>query len=295
VFGIACIDMTPPQGPLSISELQLPSPSVILGDTMRDSTGAPAPLRVIAYDVHNLQIPNIVPQFIITDSAPAAHLTATQSLIGDRIGTLHILGQIIPGQAQTAALQTPGVAIPVTFKPFRIVAGTVTTLIAPLTGDTAQKAFMPIPATVLSQLDSASQGIIVRYSIVRAPASKDPKVPAVYLSDDNGNPSSVDTTDPTGIVSRRLVVVPARLLDTALALGHKVDTATILAAANYAGTGLLNSPLTFNVPIQIKLSISAASGSRRPSTEGILGSLRSQRGMRWARAAVVQETPHQAR
>src|SRR5262249_40919727 len=47
----ACIDMSAPNnGVASISTLLLPSPSVVIGDVMRDSTGVPAPLAVTPFD-----------------------------------------------------------------------------------------------------------------------------------------------------------------------------------------------------------------------------------------------------
>ena len=76
VVAMACIDMSAPKGrPASISSLLLPSPSVVVGDSMRDSAGKVAPLRIIAYDANNAPIPSLEVLFFVTDSAAVAHIS----------------------------------------------------------------------------------------------------------------------------------------------------------------------------------------------------------------------------
>ena len=79
LVAMACIDMSPPKGPASISSLLLPSPSVVVGDSMRDSLGVVAPLRILAYDANNVPLTNVATLFFITDTAATAHLSNAHS------------------------------------------------------------------------------------------------------------------------------------------------------------------------------------------------------------------------
>ena len=286
IFGLACVDMSAPKGGLlSISDVQLPSPSVIIGDDMRDSNGQVADVRVIAFDANNLPIPGAIAELFVTDSPAkaAAHFVGSK-LHGDRFGTVHLLGQI-------NGLQTPGVMVPVTYRPDTLRAGRVDSLFTAILGDSTPR---PVPVSVVSDQDSASQGIRVQYAITRAPASQKPDTPAVYLATAGNKlmPSTLDTTGPGGSTDMGLVVVSRLLPDALLNDSTKTDTITVVVTASYAGTPLHGSPVTYNIPVRVVLpSFSVAPlGLRRPSTRGIVAPLHSNRGAAWARA-VVRETP----
>ena len=166
ILGVSCIDMSAPKGPFSISVLQLPSPSVVVGDVMRDSNGVPAPVGLIAYDVTGAPLGGVTPQFFITDSASVAHLDANHNLIGDRIGVVHLVGQI-------GSLQTAVATVAVTSAPFKFAKTTgVDTAVAPLGADSASSIGSAAIGVSLKSLgDSGSQGFIVRYVLKSAPAS----------------------------------------------------------------------------------------------------------------------------
>src|SRR5206468_1510565 len=121
--AVACIDMSAPSGPATISVLLLPSPSVVAGDTMRDSAGVVAPLRVIAYDANSTPIPGAIAQFFLTDTTATGHIANSDLLVGDQVGSLHVLGQI-------SWVQTKVVVVPVTIQPTILARGS--SPIAPL-------------------------------------------------------------------------------------------------------------------------------------------------------------------
>jgi hypothetical protein len=248
MVGVACIDMSSPKGAASISLVQLGSPYVVVGDVMRDSNGAPAPLAVIAYDGSNHPVPGLGAQFFLADSTQAAHIDPTNIVVGDQIGIARIIGQI-------GSLQTPAVTIPVTYAPDHILKGTpsdtlsVSFLVA---GDTLSSiGTLALSALVKSALDSAVQGFAVRYVIVSAPASMKSTSPAVYLTDKGGRLGSADTTDATGQSAPRLAVNAKFLADSALQVGLKQDSVIVDAFAKYKGLPLVNSPLRFIVHLKI--------------------------------------------
>jgi hypothetical protein len=244
-LGLACVDMTAPKGPASISELRLPSPSLVVGDTMRDSTGTVAPLVITAFDANGN--PAVAPgaQFFITDTTKAATLALSNLLIGDRLGSTIIIGQL-------GTLQTSPVTLPVTNRPAKLVKVSAdSTLVVPFSQFDSVSAASVVSLNVLSAQDSASQGIIVRYTVARTLSPGNPQRPAVVIADANGKPGTADTSSSTGSSSRHILVFPALLGDSSLRAGTKTDTMIIEARASYAKAELANSPIRFIIPVRV--------------------------------------------
>jgi len=253
IIGVACVDMSAPSGPASISALQLPSPSVVVGDVMRDSLGAPAKLGVIAYDASGAKLTDVSPQFFVTDSGAPATVDLSGAVTGTKLGIVHVVGQI-------GTLQTPAAAIPVTVAPTLIArtSTTIDTLIAPLSVDTTQRGTAAAAVTVTGVGATAPVGVtgfLVKYTLVQAPSTiASAKTAAVFLADDQGRPSTVDTTDAAGHASRNVVVITAFLGDTSLLKG-KVDSAVVTAQTSYKGALVSPSPIRFVIPIVVRLKL----------------------------------------
>jgi len=242
-LGVACLDLSAPIGPASISTIQLPAAFVVRGDTMRDSAGTPAPPVVNQFNVKGQLIGGDAPQFFILDSAPAAHFDPTTGvLVGDHLGTVNFIGQI-------RGLQTPTISVAVTVQPTVIDQGTGAkdTIKAPLTQDTTvAPGSSPLPILVRGAGDTAVQGVVVHYVITRTLASNNAK-PAVYITSGPGGPlTTTDTTILGGSATKDLLNVRASFLaDVAVATGQKVDSVVVQATASYKGTPLAGSPVTF--------------------------------------------------
>lgn len=243
-LAVACVDMSAPKGPAYISTLLLPSPSVVVGDVMRDSNGTPAPLAIVAYNSDNSAITGSVAQFFVVDTLRYAHLTSGNQLFGDKIGTTRVVGQI-------GNLQTTAISVPVTYAPDTLKKVTAfDTLNAPLGADSATSlSTLALGVMVRSALDSAAQGFIVHYVIIHAPRTASSATsPAVYLADDNGKPALADTSDATGLASPRLAVNTYFMADSArFVTGTYVDSVVIDASAKYNGRVIKGSPIRFIV------------------------------------------------
>jgi hypothetical protein len=245
VVAVACIDLSAPKGPASISLVKLPASFVVRGDVMRDSAGTPAPPVVNQFDANGHLIGGTAPQFFILDSAPAAHFDpSTSVLIGDKLGVVNFIGQV-------GSLQTPTVQVPVTVLPIKIDEGTgaLDTIKAPLTQDTTvAPGSSAMPVIVRGVGDTGVQGVVIHYAITRTLGSSDPTRQAVFITRGVRGPLTTTdtTTPPSGIATADVLNVRASLLaDVAIATGQKVDSVIVQATASYKGTPLAGSPVTF--------------------------------------------------
>jgi len=220
-----CVDLSKPtDGVFSLSDVQLPSPGVVMKDTMRDSTGQVAPLHAVAYGADGDSIPATV-SFIVVDSG--AH-TVGPLLIGDTVRSLvHVI-------ASTDAIQTRPVTFEVTLSPDTIVPNDSTvhhTAFSVLSGDSvATSAALTALVEHFGVSDTtAVNAVIVRYAITRAPPDNG-HGPSVLLM--NGSvPSDRDTTS-LGMAARSL-----RLRILALS-NLTADTAVVTATASYRGQSI---------------------------------------------------------
>jgi hypothetical protein len=240
--------MSAPSGAASISALLLPSPSVVVGDTMRDSVGAVASLRVVAYDANNTPIPGLPTLFFLKDTSHFAHITNSTFLVGDKLGLVQLVGQV-------SGVQTVPVTVPVTLAPktFALAPSPVLpdTFFVPLTkpGDTtsASTGTQAIAVTLKAAGDTASLGFVVKYQLISAPATAPgSKTPAVFIAADAGKESPVDTTDASG-ASRSIIVKTGLLADAT-----KVDSVVVLISTSYKGKPVAGSPIRVKLPVKLK-------------------------------------------
>jgi hypothetical protein len=203
-------------------------------------------LTITAFDANGQ--PAIAPgaQFFITDTTKSAHFDAGGTLLtGDHVGNTVIVGQL-------ASLQTSPVTVPVTNLPAKMVKVSLDSmLVVPFSVDTTVKAVSNISLNVLSAQDSASQGIIVRYTLVRPLAPRNASRPAVLITDPSGKPATADTTTASGSSTRQVAVFPALLGDAALLAGTKTDSVIVEARASYKGAELDGSPIVFTIPVRV--------------------------------------------
>jgi hypothetical protein len=229
----ACSDLGGPgSGVFSISPLQLPLPGVVLGDTMRDSTGAAAPLRVIGFNAKGDTIAATA-NFIVFDTT--AHLANGAYLVADDTGLVRVLGGI-------GNLQTLPETVKVTLSPDTLFAADSVRHVKTfsiLTGDSVTVTSAELQTRVAHKTGatlSDVNAVIVRYSIVSAPPPKS-TIPTVALV--NGNVESTRDTTATGRAARAARLSVKQLNSLAL------DSAVILATASYRGVTI--GTVTFTV------------------------------------------------
>lgn len=219
-YVLSCTEVPAPEGGVvSISNIRRPSPGLVALDTMRDSTGVVAPLRVVAFGLDDAPVdPQPVVSFLALDTT--AHFVGG-TLIGDRVGTVRVVGVV-------GGLQTRPDTIPVTLSPDTLVfSDSVLHRVSyQLTGDTVVSS-AELAALVQHRVPvSGVQAVVVKYAVTRAPEGS--SAPTVVLVSGN-RLSDRDTSDASGKASR-----VARLRLNALGT-FATDTVMVDASASYRG------------------------------------------------------------
>ncbi|MDB4884393.1 MAG: hypothetical protein JWL95_3159 [Gemmatimonadetes bacterium] len=242
VAALSCGEVpTLPDGIAYISPVILPSPAVALGDTLRDSTGTAAPIRLYGIGKAGDTIA-VTPTFIVT-SVPGRGVKLSPSgvVVGDSIRTVSIVGQV------GTRLQTPPVTLDVVPQPDSIQASSNTRITLTATGTELLVTSEPLAVLVTSGSGATRVGvrsIIVRYRVSRwFPASFVFPDTTLTLLDDAGRfqgtdgRTSVDTSDGSGTASRRVRSLP---------VGY--DSIEVTASANnLKGLPLRGTPVRFTI------------------------------------------------
>jgi len=230
LIAVACTDISGSStSVLSIQFDTLSAPSVVVGDTLRDTTGA-----VIRPVVHafNFKGEEIIPApvFFLSPDSGITVDSATGIVVGDSLRSTP--ARIVATVGILQAIQN----VDVTLRPDLVQA--VNAL------DSLQYSLLDTTLNVSSQLqvklthgvapnDSSVKSYIVSFAIV---AQSNPQLGE--LVNDAGKPSVVDTTDASGIAGRKI-----RLHPLFLSSGTAVDSIVVNATAKYRGTQVNGSPV----------------------------------------------------
>lgn len=233
----ACIDLSmDPDEIVAIELAAFPWPSVVAGDTLRDATGAVAPLVARLFDGDGDVVEGSV-EFLV--ARPGVRIIAGNRLVADdtTTGTAGIL-------ASTPGIQSVVREIEIVPKPVSIVAsGTVTPLRWVVPDNPNTNTSQPLSVRVLADADSAVRSWIVTFQLeAGGRVIADSDTTQIFLVGDNGRPSYVDTTDASGGASRRvrLRIAPGLVAP---------DSAIVTIRASYKGQPLPGSPVRLVLPI----------------------------------------------
>jgi hypothetical protein len=234
---LACTEIpTGADDVLSFQLNALPSPSVVVGDTLRDSTGVVAPLTVTAFNYENDEVENVTARFRATDARVRVD-SVTGVVIGDSVSTT-------PSRVlATFENFTAFLNIPVTLRPDTIVAANDRDSLAYSLTDTASNLSNPLGVRVLHGLtttDSAVQFYRVAFEVV-SPAD----TALARLVNDSRVRSSVDTTGSDGIATRRLRIDVSRLTSAQ-------DSVIVRAHVRYRGQHVRGSPMRLVLKLKPK-------------------------------------------
>ena len=239
-----CVDLTTDPDEIAAIEFEeFPFPAVVAGDTLRDSVGVVAPLRARVFDASGRELPpeRVQPEFISRDPLVRIVRGPYAVALPDSEGTARLL-------ASVAGLQSITRQLDVVRRPDSLAAAAVP--------DTLRWVLPDVPSTNLSQdlrvrvIRRGPPVAGVRRWLVSFQAyfQGQPVVPGdtsvVYLVDESGRPSQLDTSDVQGFAGRRVRVRGGS------ALPPRLDSVVVLVRARERGSDLSGSPLRLVLPIR---------------------------------------------
>ncbi len=226
---------TDPEAVVSIQFDALPYPAIALGDTLRDSSGVPVPVRAVAFNADNEPIPGAPIEYFVSDTVslridPATGLIIADAVVSDsarlnpprvfaRIGALSPFLSLILTPAP-AVVRRSADSIPI-----------VKFFANPLSGEVG----------VVVSYDSAGtlrpvRGWLASYALTFRGATLTDTLSAYPVGDQNRF-SRVDTTDASGVASRRIRIRAAPLP------GNAVDSIVVHTTVRYRGGDISGSPV----------------------------------------------------
>ncbi|HET6761966.1 MAG TPA: hypothetical protein VFH13_07675 [Gemmatimonadaceae bacterium] len=226
--ALACTDVSGSStSVLSIQFDSLAAPSVVLGDTLRDTTGAVIFPVVHAFNFKGEEIASIPVWFQSPDSGVVVD-SITGIIVGDSLRSTP--ARIIATVGTLQAVQR----VDVTLRPDLLAAEHgVDSLSYSLLDTTVNVS--PLLTVKLTHgvapNDSAVKSYIVSFAIVE---QSDPGLGE--LVNDAGRPSLVDTTDANGVAGRKIRLHPSLLTSI-------VDSIIVNATAKYRGNQVSGSPV----------------------------------------------------
>lgn len=237
----ACIDLsTDPDEIVAIEFTNLPWPSVVAGDTLRDSSGNVAPLVARLFDGDGDEV---------TGSVEFLPLRTTVRIIG---GNRLVADDTATGSvgiiASAAGVQSVARPIDIVAAPDSLAAsGTITPLAWVVPDDPALNTSQPLGVRVFSTATTPPEGVgswIVRFTL-EAGGRQIPESDStqIFLVGETGRPSYADTTDTQGGASRR---VRLRVLPGSV----PPDSAVITVRTSYRGVPLVGSPVRLVLPLR---------------------------------------------
>jgi hypothetical protein len=253
---VACFELSgAPSGLSSISRLELPWPAVVVGDSLRDSTGTAAPLRVEAFDGEGQLVTDAQVTFIALDTGLS--VTPTGFVLGGerpRTAPAKIVAQV---QRGGEVLQTPEIDVDVVPRPDTVFPATLAVKVYTLTGiaDTSWITSETVSVTLSNRsrllTDAGTAAVrswIVRYEITDDPPGVDDAVTAFFAG--VGNPRVVvDTTDENGLAGRPVILRTIVLPPESKVGMHEVE---VTVTVRERGQNVPGSPVRVVVPFEIR-------------------------------------------
>jgi hypothetical protein len=231
-FGaVACTDLSGSStSVLSIQFDSLAAPSVVVGDTLRDTTGAVIVPVVHVFNFDGEEISSLPVLFLSPDSGITVD-SITGIIVGDSLRSTP--ARIVATVGTLQAIQK----VEVTLRPDFITAlhdrdSLSYSAIDTTLNVTSDQTMLTVKLTHgVAPNDSAVKSYIVSFAIVE---QSDPSL--AELVNGAGKPSVVDTTDANGVAGRRIRLHP-------LFLTSEVDSIIVNATARFRGTPVSGSPV----------------------------------------------------
>jgi hypothetical protein len=229
--ALACTDVSGSStSVLSIQFDSLAAPSVVVGDTLRDTTGAVIVPVVRAFNFNGDEITSVTVRFQSPDSGVVVD-SISGIIVGDSLRSTP--ARIIATVGTLQAIQR----VAVTLRPDLITAlhdrdSLSYSVLDTTLNVTSEQTMLTVKLTHgVAPNDSVVKSYIVSFEIVE---QADPRL--AELVNGSGKPSIVDTTDANGVAGRAIRLHP-------LFLTSAVDSIIVNATTKYRGVEVSGSPV----------------------------------------------------
>lgn len=234
---LACTDIpTGADDVLSIEINTLPSPSVVVGDTLRDTTGAVTPLSVTAFNYRNEIVEDVPARFRALDRRIRID-SVTGILVADTAGATP--SRVLATFDGFSAFLT----VPVSLRPDTVIGQNARDSLSYSLTDTATNISNPLGVRVLHGL-TTTDSAVSSYRVTFDVTPQSDTVLATLVIDGTSR-SRVDTTDATGVASRRLRIDVSRITSA-------VDSVIVMANVRYRGQHVRGSPMRLVLKLRPK-------------------------------------------
>lgn len=204
---VACLDVASPvKGITAISPVLLPTPSVVVGDDMRDTAGTIRPLSVVVYGPHGDTVTDALVKFFAIDSTGGLIVDSLSGQVhGHKISpTASVVARVTPASG-SGSIQTLTVALPVVPVPDSATKDTNFTFVPSIGGsDTLGSVLISKPLTVTVDADTgvgvvvSVQSYPVLFTLTQPADSAQFNGPLVVLTNSAGRDTTVAVTNSSG-------------------------------------------------------------------------------------------------
>ena len=241
-------------GPNEAAAIELdpfPSPSVVVGDTLRTIDGVVAPVRARVFNVRGDIISDAAPRYLYAD------YNIDSALAIDSATGIVVAKTLVSGDKRIAAriggtLQVLR-GIRIVTRPDSVSGTSLTEILGTTVPDTGRQgqennSTKALSVTVRNRDGNAVSPVRswpVRFQLVSPANPTNDTMAAVYLVDDQGRASTLDTTDDSGAAGRRV-----RVRALQFPVGAAVESVVVRATVTYRGQPLKGSPVRITAPVR---------------------------------------------
>ncbi len=250
--GTACAEIG--IGPNEAAAIELdpfPSPSVVVGDTLRTIDGVVSPVRARVFNVRGELIGDAAPRYLYAD------YNIDSALAIDSATGIVVARTLVAGDKRIAAriggtLQVLR-GIRIVTRPDSVSGTSLTEILGTTVPDTGRQgqennSTKALSVTVRNRDGNAVSPVRswpVRFQLVSPANPTNDTMAAVYLVDDQGRASTLDTTDDSGAAGRRV-----RVRALQFPVGAAVESVVVRATVTYRGQPLKGSPVRITAPVR---------------------------------------------
>lgn len=255
VVSGACAEVgSGPDVPAAIELNALPSPSVVIGDTLRTIDGVVAPVKAVVRNLSGDIIANANVKYLYADYARdsalsvdsttgfviALRASTADARLAARVGSSLQVIRTLVVTTKPDSMDREGLSAPPVFTTTLLDTGRVGAA-----SNTSTSLSATVRHLVTATTSSAVNAWPVRFELVSPANPTNDTTKSVYLVDDQGRASTLDTTDASGLAGRKVRIRAAQYPAAGI-----IDSVIVRATATYRGVVLKGAPVRIALPVK---------------------------------------------